>query len=233
MERASYISDFDQEFYLLRGVSGADLDEVIDAGVPKTLQPNSTLFRQGDPATMFFMVNKGRLKLSMVNEQGREVIFRYIIAGELTAAVAVLKGKHYPLTAVSVDRSELIGWDKSTLLRLMAKFPPIAFNILNIVLERLDELQNRYMELSTEQVKQRIARTLLRLMQRAGAKIPGGIQINIPLSRQNIADYSGTTVYTVSRTLSVWEKKGWIRSSRGKVVITNPHALVQFAETAE
>jgi CRP-like cAMP-binding protein len=105
--------------------------------------------------------------------------------------------------------------------------------ILNIVLERLDELQNRYMELSTEQVKQRISRTLLRLMQRAGAKIPEGIQINIPLSRQNIADYSGTTVYTVSRTLSVWEKKGWIRSSRGKVVITNPHALVQFAETAE
>jgi CRP-like cAMP-binding protein len=233
MERASYISDFDQEFYLLRGVSGADLDEVIDAGVPKTLQPNSTLFHQGDPATMFFMVNKGRLKLSMVNEQGSEVIFRYIIAGELTAAVAVLKGKNYPLTAVSVDRSELIGWDKSTLLRLMAKFPPIAFNILNIVLERLDELQNRYMELSTEQVKQRIARTLLRLMQRAGVKIPEGIQINIPLSRQNIADYSGTTVYTVSRTLSVWEKKGWIRSGRGKVVITNPHALVQFAETAE
>jgi CRP-like cAMP-binding protein len=70
-------------------------------------------------------------------------------------------------------------------------------------------------------------------MQRAGAKTPEGIQINIPLSRQNIADYSGTTLYTVSRTLSVWEKKGWIRSGREKVVITNPHALVLFAETAE
>jgi CRP-like cAMP-binding protein len=51
------------------------------------------------------------------------------------------------------------------------------------------------------------------------------------LSRQNIADYSGTTLYTVSRTLSAWEKNGWVKSGREQIVITNPHALVQFAET--
>ena len=231
MESEPLISDLENRQHLFKGLSGADFDEVVNAGFPRILQPKSVLFRQGDLATAFFMVNKGRLKLSMINEQGREVIFRYISAGEFTAAVAVLKGKNYPVTAVSVDESELIGWDKRTLLRLMAKFSPLALNILYIVLERLDDLQNRYMEISTEQVKQRIARTLLRLMQRAGSETSEGIQINIPLSRQNIADYSGTTLYTVSRTLSIWEKKDWVRSGRETIVVTNPHALVEFSET--
>ncbi len=231
MESEPLISGLENRQHLFKGLSGADSDEVVNAGFPRILQPKSVLFRQGDLATAFFMVNKGRLKLSMINEQGREVIFRYISAGEFTAAVAVLKGKNYPVTAVSVDESELIGWDKRTLFRLMAKFSPLALNILYIVLERLDDLQNRYMEISTEQVKQRIARTLLRLMQRAGSETSEGIQINIPLSRQNIADYSGTTLYTVSRTLSIWEKKDWVRSGRETIVITNPHALVEFSET--
>jgi len=58
-----------------------------------------------------------------------------------------------------------------------------------------------------------------------------GIQIDIPLSRQNIAHYSGTTLYAVSRTLSAWEKNGWIKSGREQIVVTDPHALVQFSET--
>jgi CRP-like cAMP-binding protein len=58
-----------------------------------------------------------------------------------------------------------------------------------------------------------------------------GIQIDIPVSRQNIAEYSGTTLYTVSRTLSAWEKKGWIKSRREQITITDPHQLVLFAES--
>ncbi len=67
-------------------------------------------------------------------------------------------------------------------------------------------------------------------MRRAGSRTRLGIQIDIPLSRQNIADYAGTTLYTVSRTLSAWEKKGWIKSGREQILITNPHSLIQFAE---
>jgi CRP-like cAMP-binding protein len=74
-------------------------------------------------------------------------------------------------------------------------------------LERIEDVQNRYLEVCTEHVDQRIARSLLRLMRRAGLKVPEGMHIDIPLSRQNIADYSGTTLYTVSRTLSAGEKR--------------------------
>ncbi len=170
--------------------------------------------------------------MTKLNEQGKEVIFRYVGAGELIAAVALLKNRNYLLTAESTEETDVTGWDKPTMMQLMRRYPDISINLLGIILERIDDVQNRYLEVCTERVNQRIARSLLRLMRRAGLKTRDGIRIDIPLSRQNIADYSGTTLYTVSRTLSAWEKSGWVRSGREQIVITDPHALVRFAETA-
>ncbi|MDD5205906.1 MAG: Crp/Fnr family transcriptional regulator [Desulfobacterales bacterium] len=93
------------------------------------------------------------------------------------------------------------------MLDLMASNPRLAINILQAAVERLDDIQNRYLELYAERVEQRIARALLRLMSQSGNKTDEGILIDFPLSRQDLADYTGTTLYTVSRTLSNWEKK--------------------------
>ena len=85
--------------------------------------------------------------------------------------------------------------------------------------------------MQTERVEQRIARSLLRIMKQSGRKTEEGILIDFRLSRQDLADYTGTTMYTVSRTLSSWEQRGWIVSGRERIVVANPHALVTFAET--
>jgi len=207
------------------------LASIVQKGRAVKLRPKSILFHQGEPAQSCFMVKHGHLKLTQLNEQGKEVIFRYIGSGELTAAIAVLKKWTYPVTAEAIEETEVVGWDKPTMVELMHQYPDIAINLLGIVLERIVDVQDRYLEACSEHVDQRIARSLLRLMRRAGSKIPDGIHIDIPLSRQNIADYSGTTLYTVSRTLSAWEKKGWIQSGRERIVVKDPHALVQFSET--
>lgn len=215
---------------MFRNLAAEEVDNFLDSGRIKILPPKKMLFQQGDPAMSCFMVNRGRLKLTKLNEQGKEVILRFIGIGELTAALAVLKDWPYPVTAESVEETQVVGWDKAAMTRLMHRYPDIAINLLGIVLERIDEVQHRYLEVCTEHVEQRIARSLLRLMRRAGVKTPQGIDIEIPLSRQSIADYSGTTLYTVSRTLSGWQKMGWIRSSRERVAVTDPHALIRFSE---
>ena len=182
-------------------------------------------------AVSCFLVNQGRLKLTQLNEQGKEIILRYIGSGELTAAIAVLKNWTYPVTAEAIIETDVLCWDKPAMMQWLHQYPNITINLLGIILERIDDVQHRYLEICTERVDQRIARSLLRLMRRTGSKTRSGIQIDMPLSRQNIADYSGTTLYTVSRTLSAWEKIGWIKSKREQIVVTDPHALVQFAET--
>ncbi len=231
MDTNPHIPDSLHESEIFKGLSNRHYSDLLKKGRSIKLRPKSILFHQGDPAKICVLVNRGRLKLTKLNEQGKEVIFRYISSGELTAAVAILKNWNYPVTAESVEKTYVTVWDKPTMLQVMHQYPDIAINLLGIILERLDDVQNRYLEVCTEHVDQRIARSLLRIMRRAGSKTRSGIQIDIPLSRQNIADYSGTTLYTVSRTLSAWEKNGWIKSGREQIVIADPHALVQFAET--
>lgn len=231
MDTNPQISDSLHRSEIFKGVTNEQFADLIKKGRRIILQPKCVLFNQGDPAKSCFFVNRGRLKLTILNEQGKEVIIRYIGAGELTAAVTVLKNWNYPVTAESTEDTDVTSWNKSTIIQLMRRYPDIAINLLGIILERIDDVQNRYLEVCTEHVDQRIARSLLRLMRRTGSKTREGILIDIALSRQNIADYSGTTLYTVSRTLSAWEKNGWIKSGREQIIIINPHALVQFSET--
>jgi CRP/FNR family transcriptional regulator, nitrogen oxide reductase regulator len=231
MDMDPHLSDKLHKSEIFKGLTRQQYEDLFERGRRITIQPKSILFHQGDPAINCVLVNGGRLKLTKLNGQGKEVILRYIGTGELTAAVAVLKNWNYPVTAESIEDTDVTVWDKPTMMQLMHRYPDIAINLLGIILERIDDVQHRYLEVCTEHVDQRIARSLLRIMRRAGSKTRSGIQIDIPLSRQNIADYSGTTLYTVSRTLSAWEKTGWIKSGREQIVVTDPHALVRFAET--
>jgi len=217
--------------FIFRGLSDEKKNRILNKGLKKRLTSQEVLFHQGDDATHCYLVNQGRLKLTKLNEQGKEVIIRYLGSGELTAAVAVMKDGLYPVTASSVQATEVVGWDKATMMTLMRQYPDVAINMLNILLVRIEDVQQRYLEVCTERVAQRIARSLLRLMRTAGSKQQDGIAIDIPLSRQSIADYTGTTLYTVSRTLSTWEKSGWIKTARERIVITDPHALVSFSES--
>lgn len=215
---------------LLYGLSKEQGDEIVERGTILDLKSGAMLFRQGDPATQSFLVLEGRLKLGKLHEGGKEALIRYIGPGELSAMIAVLQGRKYPVSAKAVGRTRVVGWERGTMTDLMLEYPQLAFNMLRHSLDRLEELQKRYLELHAEQVEQRIARSLLRIMNQSGKRSGEEIVIDFPISRQELADYTGTTLYTVSRTLSAWEKKGWVKSKREQIIIADPHALVLFSE---
>lgn len=212
-------------------ISGPNAAEILNRGKHIHLKSGESLFHQGDPARKCFLVTDGRLKLTKLHEQGKETIIRYIGPGELTAIVSLFKGKDYPVTAESIDATAAVCWDEPTMMKLMLAYPQLAVNMLRFTINRLDELQNRYLEICAEQVEQRVAHALLRIMKQSGRKEEdGGIRIDFPLSRQELADYTGTTIFTVSRILSTWEKKGWIKSKREQISVCDPHSLVLFSE---
>ena len=103
-------------------------------------------------------------------------------------------------------------------------------NTLRTVGSRLQDAQTRVVEMSTEQVEQRVAHALLRLANQTGRKTDSGIEIDFPISRQDIAEMTGTTLHTVSRLLSKWEDIGIIVSGRQKVTVRDAHRLVVLAE---
>ena len=108
----------------------------------------------------------------------------------------------YPATATAVDDSVVLVWPSAAWPRLVEKHPALATNTLQTVGERLQDTHTRVIEMSTEQVERRVAHALLRLTQQAGRKIETGIEIDFPISRQDIAEMTGTTLHTVSRILS-------------------------------
>jgi CRP-like cAMP-binding protein len=112
----------------------------------------------------------------------------------------------------------------------MERYPQISLNGLRLIAGRFRELQDRYRELATERVEQRVARALVRLTRQVGKRTEEGVLIDLPLSRQDLGEMTGTTLYTVSRIMSRWEQAGLVVTGRERIVIRNPHGLVIIAE---
>ena len=137
---------------------------------------------------------------------------------------------HYPATAVAAVDSIALAWPSSAWQRLIAKFPTLAASALQTVGSRLQDTQARVLEMSNEQVEQRVAHALLRLAKQAGRKVEAGVEIDFPISRQDVAEMTGTTLHTVSRILSAWEQQGLVEGGRQRIVLRDPHRLFGLAE---
>ena len=229
LDRASLVRTL-AETPLLAGLSPEAVEEVAARANQKKVEAGATLFREGEPACALYLMLTGRVKLTQVAAEGHEVILRFVGPGEAVAALALFEDAAYPLTASTVSESVLLVWHRDILQELFQRHPALAVNAMRLLSERLREMQERFRELATERVAQRIARALLRLVRQAGRRVEGGVLIDIPLSRQDLAEMTGTTLYTASRVLSDWEGQGILEGGREKVLVKRPHALVAIAE---
>jgi len=215
---------------ILRDLDDQALKLVINSAYIKNLTDGSFYFHEEEPATHAYILLEGKVKLIQVTTDGQQVILGFLVPGRVYGIIAILKKVTYPVSAQAVGNCKALVWDHDTLNRLMEKSPRMALNSLRIMSGQIREFQNRVRDLSTKRVEQRIARAILRLARQSGKKIEKGVLIDLPLSRQDLAEMTGTTLYTVSRTLKVWEKRGLTQSQRQKVIITSPHGLVSIAE---
>ena len=188
------------------------------------------IFMEGDEARIIYVLARGKVKLTQVTQDGQQVIMGYIVPGREFGLLAALENKTYPVSAQAVGSCQAFGWNQETFNALINTVPQIAVNGLGIFAKRIEGFQNRVRELATQRVERRIARTLLRLAQQTGKKTVSGVLIDMPISRQDLAEMNGTTVYTVSRTLKNWENQGLIQSKREQIHIIFPHGLVRIAE---
>ncbi|MFH1176236.1 MAG: Crp/Fnr family transcriptional regulator [Acidobacteriota bacterium] len=215
---------------LFTGIEPAEYDEIRRRAVTRRFQPDEAIFHEGEPAAAVHVVATGRVKLTQNTAEGHEVVIRFLGPGDALAAVAAVAGAAYPATAWTQTECQLLLWPHEVFTELLLAHPRLAGNVIRLLSERLGEMQERFRELATERVAQRIARALSRLVRQAGRRVENGVLIDLPLSRQSLAEMTGTTLYTVSRILSEWESRGFVDSSRERVVICQPHALVVIAE---
>jgi CRP-like cAMP-binding protein len=215
---------------LFTGFVSGDLDEVLREARSARYAKDSTVFEQGAEATSFFVLLHGHLRVEKTTPQGHQIVVRYVSPGEIFGVAQALALRQYPATAVAAVDSIALCWPSATWPRLTTKFPVLAANALQTVGRRLQDTQMQVLEMSSEQVEQRVAHVLLRLAKQAGRKTAAGVEIDFPISRQDVAEMTGTTLHTVSRILSAWEQRGLVEGGRQRIVLRNPHALFGLAE---
>ena len=215
---------------LFAGFAPDDLDAVLQEARSIRVPKNHSVFEQGEDAHSFFVLLHGHVRASKVTPTGEQIVVRYVAPGETLGVAMAIGLSRYPATATAVDDSIVLAWPTTAWPRLVERYPSLATNTLRTIGDRLQETHSRVIEMSTQQVEQRVAHALLRLARQSGRKVEAGVQIDFPISRQDIAQMTGTTLHTVSRLLSGWEQRGLIESGRQKIVLREPDQLVILAE---
>jgi CRP-like cAMP-binding protein len=159
-------------------------------------------FHQGDPAVAFYVLVEGEAKLTQVTPEGHLMLMRFARPGDCFGCISTLSNAVYTLSCQAVDDCPALAWDGETVGGLMERYTHLALNLLQLLAGYYRRLLGRYQELVTQRVEQRVTRALLRLAQQAGQKVESGVLIGLPLSREDLAEMTGTTLYTVSRILS-------------------------------
>jgi CRP-like cAMP-binding protein len=215
---------------LFSALSDEALAEVLGLAQVRRLPKGTRAFAQGDPGATCHSLLTGRVKVAQTRPDGEQAVIRFIGPGEMFGTIAALMGRPFPAEAVAVVDSVEAVWTVERMRELMERFPEIAMRSVSAAGSRLAELQARLGELSAERVEQRIARALARLARHAGRRTPAGVEIDFPITRQELAEMTGSTLHTVSRTLAAWDARGVTESSRRHIVVRQPHALIAIAE---
>jgi CRP-like cAMP-binding protein len=176
---------------LFAGFSAADLESILSEARSVRFTRNTAVFQQGEEAHSFFVLLHGHGRASKTTQQ---VVVRYVATGETFGVARAIGLQHYPATATVVDDSVVLVWPSGTWPRLLEKFRALADNTLQTVGARLQETHTRVVEMTTQQVEQRIAHALLRLVKQSGRKVEHGVEIDFPISRQDIAQMTSTTL---------------------------------------
>ena len=187
------------------------------------------IFFEGDAPENLYVVWMGRVKLVRHSVDGRDVVLDVLGPGRLLGEVAVFEGRSYSQTAQAMEEVAAIAIARNDYLDLLQRYPTLALAVINELGRRLRVANDLVQSLAVDRVEQRIARALLRLAMYNGTPTKDGLMIQMRLTRQDLADMTGTTVETAIRIMSRFRKQGWITTQRGRVIIKQPDQLNQVA----
>jgi CRP-like cAMP-binding protein len=219
-----------QGFDFFEGLEPDEIDDILSQATSRRYPSGEVVFEQGGEAGQFFLLLHGRARATQVTPDGQQIVVRMVNPGDLFGIARALRRTDYPATARTAADSIALVWPMSAWDTLVRDHPMMALNAMRAIGGRLQEAQTRMRELATEAVERRVAHAVLRLANQAGRREDGGVRIDFALSKQDIAEMTGTTLHTVSRILTAWEAEGLIEGGRQKLKVCDPHELVLISD---
>jgi CRP-like cAMP-binding protein len=202
-----------------------DLRTVAEAAAVRRYEKGQVLFEQDTPSDAFYTIASGRVKIFKMLPTGKDMILEVFGKGDPLGAVATYTGKAFPASAVALEETVCVVIPRAAFFRLLETHPSVVRGLLLGMTVRLVELTNRLAELSGSRIEPRFARLFLKLAGDMGRQERGGTFIPLSLSRQELADMTGTTIETAIRIMSRWNKDAIVHTDKDGFVILDRRAL--------
>jgi CRP-like cAMP-binding protein len=208
-----------------------DRRRLAGVAMARSFARGETVFAEGESPEWFCVVVKGRVKVFKMTPAGKDVILEIFGPGDPLGAVAAYEGRAYPASAMAIEDTSTVLIPRQAFFALLEEHPTLVRGLLAGLNHRLVELANRLAELSGGRVEPRFARPSLKLAQEQGRPDRGGIFVPVTLSRQELADMTGTTIETSIRIMSRWGKHNVVRTEKDGFVVLDVHELETVALT--
>lgn len=214
---------------IFRALADDDLARVAEVSEVRLYERGDQVFAEGDPPDHFFTVVRGRVKVVKMTPAGKDVILEIFGPGDPLGGVAVYEERPFPASAVAIEDTVCLDLPRRELFRLLEEHPSLVRGLLVGLTRRLIELTSRLAELTGGKVEPRFARLFLKLADERGRPVDDGIEIPLALTRQELADLTGTTVETSIRIMSRWGKEGVVRTDDEGFTVLDRPALEMIA----
>lgn len=202
---------------LFADLPGSVCTDIVSTARPRDFACRQVIFFAGDPIKATLLLTEGRAKITQLVESGSEVILRLTAPGEVIGELGLVSGSTHSSTAVALQACKVLVWGAATFEAALDRFPILRRNAKRILQRRLDELESRYCEVSTQMASPRLAHALVRLINQIGHKVNNHVEINV--SQAALAQMTAMTSFTVSRLLTDWENQGLLRVRRQTIEI--------------
>jgi CRP/FNR family transcriptional regulator, nitrogen oxide reductase regulator len=212
-------------------VSPEDRQRIAEVAQLRTYERGDRVFDEDDPSDFFFIVVSGRIKVFKRAPGGNDIILELFGPGGPLGAVAAYEARPYPASAAAMEPSECVVIRRDTFFQLLEQHPTLVRGLLGSLSLRLVQLTTRLAELTGGRVEARFARLFLKLAEQLGRPRQDGVLIPLPLSRQELADWTGTTIETSIRIMSRWGKEDVLKTEKDGFVLIDRATLEAVAES--
>jgi CRP/FNR family transcriptional regulator, cyclic AMP receptor protein len=215
---------------VLRHLSAAQLDLLAQRCSVRRVAAGETVFERGAPGSSLLGVISGRVKVSVLSTDGRELILNIIKPGEVFGEIALLDGGERTANASALAAGELLMLQRRDFLPLLEHDPGLGLRLIELLCRRLRVTSQQVEDMQFLDLSVRLARALLQLAETDGASVARGRRLNVKLSQSDLGTLIGASRERISRQLAIWQRDGLLSHEAGIVTI---HRLDDLAGAAE
>jgi len=213
---------------LFTGLPPADLQNIAEVSVVKSLEKDDYLFHEGDPARGFYVVQRGAVNVHRVNAAGKEQIIHVFRAGESFAEVALATERGYPADARALEPTQVLLVQKDGILALLKRQPELALRMLGSMSSHLRVLVGQLEDLTLKDVETRLANWLVKRCPNPRSAQP--VKIQLAMTKRTLAAELGTVSETFSRTLAKFREQSLVKVEGKTIIILFPQRLAKLLE---